>query len=94
MTFDGLAQRAQRFDGGRELHAVVGGRGLGAGEVLALVAGNQQRAPAAGPRVAPAGAVRVDLDVGHGRLRVVGSGSAPNTRRRSRKKRCRSGVMR
>ena len=73
-------QRLQCLDGRGELHAVVGGGALGAGELAARVAGDQQRTPAARPRIAPTGPVRVDLDLAHEGLRLTGSGRLPNTR--------------
>src|SRR5690606_27601096 len=79
---DGTLQRAQRLDGRGEFHAVVGGLGIGARDLAAALAGDQHGAPPSRPRVAPAGAVRVDGHLGHEVWRRVGSGSAlPNTGR-------------
>ena len=62
-------QRLERRDRRRQLHAVVGGRRLAAGQLLAMRARDQDRAPPAGPGVSRAGTVRVDRD---GRLRGGG----------------------
>ncbi len=61
----GLVERAQRFEGGGELHAVVGAVGLAAGQLVgvAAVLGNEDGGPAAGAGVAAAGAVSVDRHV-------------------------------
>ncbi|CAN4027294.1 hypothetical protein MCGFDL_MCGFDL_00160, partial [Dysosmobacter welbionis] len=61
----GLLQQGQCLDHGGELHAVVGGGGLSAGELPAVGAVHQNRAPAAGARIAGAGAVGVDGDCFH-----------------------------
>jgi len=60
----GPFQRLQRHDGRHQFHAVVGGQSLAAPEFLLMAAaGLQDGAPAAGARVALAGAVGVDDDV-------------------------------
>ena len=89
-------ERAQRLDGGGQLHAVVGGLRFAAGKLAPLLAGNQQRTPAPGPRISPTGTIGIDDHLAHERWRRVGSGSTPpNTGRRSRcRSRGRSGVMR
>jgi hypothetical protein len=56
-------ERFQRRDRGHQLHAVVGGVRLAALELLLMIAEGENRAPAAGPRIAGAGAVGVDRDV-------------------------------
>src|SRR5271166_4141558 len=58
----GALQRLERLDRRRELHAVVGGERLAALQLLLLLAVAKHRAPAAGPRVARAGAVGPDRD--------------------------------
>src|SRR4051812_21229969 len=55
-------QRLERPDDGSELHAVVGGGRRAAPQLFFFSLEAQQRAPAAGPGVAAAGAVAVDLD--------------------------------
>ena len=55
-------ERIQRFDGGRQLHAVVGGLGLAAMHRLAMTRGNQDGAPSAWTRIAPACSVGVNLN--------------------------------
>src|SRR5207245_6531241 len=60
-----------------ELHAVVGRQGLGALELLLALARLEERPPAAGPRIAAAGAVGIDLD--HAWVRVVGLTIPPIT---------------
>ena len=55
----GPRQRLERLDRGGELHAVVGGQRLAAGELL-LGPLNRSSAPAARPRIPGAGAVGVD----------------------------------
>ncbi len=47
---------------------------------------NQQRRPAAGTRIAAAGAVGEDLDLGQGRTLLVGSAAPTNTRWRTRRR--------
>ena len=58
----GLLQRLQRRDRGHQLHAVVGRLGLAAGQFLGRAVVAQDRAPAAGPGIARAGAVGEDFD--------------------------------
>ena len=58
-----LLQRFQRRDRRHQLHAVVGGVRLAALQFLFVVAELQDRAPAAGPGIARAGAVGEDRDV-------------------------------
>src|SRR5215207_8071672 len=53
-------QRLERLDRGGELHAVVGGQRLAAGELLLAALEQEQRGPAARPRIPRAGAVGVD----------------------------------
>src|SRR5215204_4260279 len=53
-------QRLERLDRGGELHAVVGGQRLAAGELLLAAFEQEQRRPAARPRIPRAGAVGVD----------------------------------
>src|SRR5690606_14532875 len=53
-------QGFQRHDGRHQLHAVVGGFGLAAGELLLLALVDEERTPAAGARIARAGTVRID----------------------------------
>ena len=58
-------ERLERADHRGELHAVVSGGGFGAGNLALVLTEQQQRRPAARPRIAATGAVRVDLDVAH-----------------------------
>src|SRR5690606_10584563 len=58
----GLLQRRQRLDRGRQFHAVVGRQSLAAGQFAHLAVVAQDRAPAAGPRIAGACAVGEYLD--------------------------------
>src|SRR5713101_3478876 len=67
-------QRAQAFDRACQLHALVGGGGLAAGKLDLAAAVDHDRAPAAGTRIAAAGAVSVDADGGRG-----GHGLSPLT---------------
>ena len=60
----GLLQRFQRRDRRHQLHAVVGGVRLAALQFLLDIAEFQDRAPAAGPGIARAGAVGVNDDRG------------------------------
>src|SRR5262249_53451409 len=53
---------AQALEGGAELHALVGGGGLAAGDLALGAAVDDDGAPAARPGVAQAGAVGVDRD--------------------------------
>ena len=73
----GAAQGAQPFDGRPQLHAVVGGAGLGPVGLLFLgsIGGvdPQQVAPAARSGVAQTGAVAVELDSGAGKTRAIHS---------------------
>src|SRR5690349_13592313 len=64
-----LLQVVQPFDRGAQLHAVVGGRGLVAGHLAAVPAGDEDRGPAARSGVSLTGPVGEDLDprVGHER---------------------------
>ena len=68
----GLLELAQRLDEGRQLHPVVGGRGVAAAELLfvdlAVKAVAQHRAPAAGTGVAAARAVGVNFNLFHASL--------------------------
>ena len=77
-------QRLECADDRRELHAVVRGLCLGAGQLAQVRAEFERRGPAAGPGVASAGPVRVDLDDAHRRFAEDGSTSPPSTWRRSR----------
>src|SRR5690606_39235820 len=58
-------ERLESADRGGELHAVVGGRGFGARQRLLGAPVAQEHPPAAGPRVAAAGAVREQFDFLH-----------------------------
>src|SRR3974390_283125 len=53
-------QRIERLDRRREFHAVIGGEGLAALQLLRAGAVAQHGAPPAGSRIARAGAVRPD----------------------------------
>ena len=75
----GPLQRFQRRDRRHQLHAVVGGVRLAALQLLLDVAEFQDRAPAARPGIARAGAVGVDDDAGSEL-----TPPAPRSRRRSR----------
>ncbi len=44
----------------QQLHAVVGREGFAAGKLLAVRAGDEDSAPAAGARISRAGAIRID----------------------------------
>ena len=68
----GALERLQRRDGGEQLHAVVGGLRLAALQLLAVLAGDENGAPAAGPRISRAGAVGVDDDGRLGRRSWAG----------------------
>ena len=61
----GLLQFGERLDWGQQLHAVVGGVGLIAGQFQLLVPVHQYRAPAARAGVAGARAVGIDRDRFH-----------------------------
>src|SRR5690606_34959403 len=63
----GPLQRRQPLDRRGQLHAVVGGERLAARKLLLARARADDDAPAAGPRIALAGAVGENLDFGHGR---------------------------
>src|SRR5205807_6063099 len=78
-------ERLERPNHRRQLHAVVGREGFRAVELLLALARLQQCRPAAGPRIAAAGAVGVDLD--HARERVVGLTRPPITAGFSRTRR-------
>src|SRR5690606_8661721 len=67
-----LLQRRQRAGRGGQLHAVVGGHGLAAMQLLDGAVVAQDGAPAARTGIARAGAVGEDLD----RLHAVATGSA------------------
>src|SRR5262245_33125074 len=56
----GMLQGFERGDGGHQLHAVVGRQRLAAADLLAVLAGGQDRAPSAGPGISRAGAVGID----------------------------------
>src|SRR5262249_28999950 len=58
-------QGAQGGDRGHQLHAVVGGFGLAAGQLLFDIAITQDGAPAAGAGIAGAGAIGEDIDMFH-----------------------------
>src|SRR5581483_10866892 len=58
----GTVQRLERADRRGELHAVVGGDRLAAGELLAPAIEFEDRSPPAGPRVSRTGAVGVNDD--------------------------------
>src|SRR5262245_44853785 len=60
----GALEARQRFDDGRQFHAVVGGRGLAAEQLFLVLAAAEPRAPAAGAWVALAGAIRIDHHLG------------------------------
>ena len=64
-------QRLERGDRRRQLHAVVGGRRLAAAQLALDRAIAQDRAPAARARVAAAGAVGEDFDLGRGQRDAV-----------------------
>ena len=55
-------QRLQRGDRRHQLHAVVGGQPLAAGQLAPLALPGQDRTPAAGAGIAAAGTVGVDQD--------------------------------
>src|SRR5204863_4249202 len=57
----------ETFDGGGELHALVGGPWLGAGDAALVLAVGDDRRPAAGAGIAGARAVRIDDHVRRGR---------------------------
>ena len=59
------------FDRGDQFHAIVGGQRLAARQLALLVALPKQNAPAAGPRIAAAGAIGEQLD-----FRQLGQGAA------------------
>src|SRR5258708_10173680 len=59
----GPLERLERRDRGHQLHAVVGGVGLAALELLDPIPERQDRAPAARPGIAGAGPIRMDDDV-------------------------------
>jgi hypothetical protein len=73
-------ERLERGDRRHQLHAVVGGHGLAARQLLLGAAGAQYGAPAAGARIARAGAVGEDVD----RVRVAHAASCPASLRSSR----------
>src|SRR5690242_12911012 len=60
-----LDQRLERADRGGQLHAVVGGRRVRAGQLLLVLAHAQDRAPPAGAGIALAGAIGEYFDVLH-----------------------------
>ena len=62
----GAFEGGKPLDDGSELHAVVGGAGLPAGELLFPCAADQNRAPSAGAGIAAARSVGVDGDLGEG----------------------------
>ena len=57
-------QRIERLDRGDELHAVIGGQLLAAFDLFAVRARFEDRAPAAGSRIAGTGAVGMDHHLG------------------------------
>jgi hypothetical protein len=59
-----LLQCLERGNRRHQLHAVVGGMSLAAAQLLLVIAKGQDRAPAARTRIARAGAIGVDYDVG------------------------------
>src|SRR5690606_19538723 len=61
----GPLECVERFDRGRQLHAVVGGSGLAARRLLHRAVVAQHRAPDAGPRIARAGPIRETLVLLH-----------------------------
>ena len=61
-----LLEGGQGGDDGGQLHAVVGGFGVSARKLLLPTVVDQDGAPASGAGIAAAGAVGVDLDLGHG----------------------------
>src|SRR5580700_7502068 len=61
----GLAEGAEAFDGGAQFHAVVGGGGLGSGELAGVAVEAENAGPAARAGVAYAGAVSDQLDSFH-----------------------------
>src|ERR1700678_2543783 len=65
-------ERTQAADCRHQLHAVVGGRGFGARDLFALLAGHQQGSPAARARIAAAGAVGEYFDLRHRSAPVIG----------------------
>ena len=65
----GLLQLFQRRDEGRQLHAVVGGLGFAAAQLLFVLLVAQHRAPAPRAGIAAAGAVGENFDLFHGLLR-------------------------
>ena len=60
-----LFQQGQRPDHCRQLHAVIGGSSFPAGKFPPVGAVHQDRSPAAGARIAGAGAIRVDRHLFH-----------------------------
>src|SRR5581483_8476086 len=67
----GLAQRLQGGDRRHHLHAVVGGERFAATEFFLVAVPLQQGAPAAGARIAAAGAVGIDGDSLQDRSRMM-----------------------
>src|SRR5581483_1938957 len=57
-------ERLERLDGGGKLHAVVGGQGLAAAKLLAVLARLKDHPPAARSWIARAGAVGMDDHLG------------------------------
>src|SRR5215472_4231289 len=76
--------RAKSLDHGAQLHALVGGGGLAAGDLTLSTAVDNDGAPPAGPGVARAGAVAVDDDGIHARRRERVRGSSRGNGRRTR----------
>src|SRR5690606_2059212 len=58
-------ERIERLDHGFQFHAVVGGGGLAAEDFLFVLAHDQQRAPAAAPRIPLASAVGINVYFAH-----------------------------
>src|SRR5690606_28206956 len=71
-----LLQRVQRLDRRHQLHAVVGGVGLAARQLLLHAVEAQDRAPAAGAGIAGAGPVGEYLDPLHGCFRPYSAAEA------------------
>ena len=74
--FAGAFERFERFDGGGQLHAVVGGLRGTALHLFLDIAVSQYGAPAARPRIAATGSVSEDVNAAH-------AGSIPYSRAES-----------